>query len=346
MRDRALDQFRGVAVLGMVFVNLQGNDDAAYRQIVHAPWHGLTLADLVFPFFVVATGMSAALVSGLAKAPAPGGVLRRALLLFAIGMVLGWLLRPTFVLAEVRWPGVLQRIAIAYAAAALLCRVAKSVWAPAIVAGLLLALHGVLLLWPVAGGDVLAPGGGLSGVADRLLPGRLHRVTHDPEGLLSTLSAIASALMGAAAWRLCTMKGRGVAALAGALMLAAGLGVALTGLPLNKNLWTPSFALVTSGAGVLLWLALGVDDGAGRVKRGLGWLGQVALTLYVVHMLLVVLLLVRVEGTKRLWAVLDAASVSVVGDPALASLLFSLVGAVLSIGITWALARRGWLLKV
>src|SRR5207248_10330052 len=107
----SLDVVRGIAIVGMILVNNQGSGDHAFWQMSHADWNGWSLADLVFPTFLFVVGGSMA--ASMAKARPPlTKVVRRAVLLFAIGLVMNAL--PPAVLHEVRIMGVLQRIALAY----------------------------------------------------------------------------------------------------------------------------------------------------------------------------------------------------------------------------------------
>jgi predicted acyltransferase len=345
-RDLSLDVLRGIAVGGMVLVNLQSNPAGAYRQLVHADWHGVTFADTVFPLFLLAVGISAALVADRAHRPSVARVLRRAALLFAIGLALGWLLRPTLDPGEVRVMGVLQRIAIVYAVAAILCRSVRGGIALLAFAGGVLLLHGWLLMQaPPDGMASLARGEGMSGWSDRLLPGRLFRPSYDPEGVLSTLSAFATAAIGAGAARLGRRRVRSLAAIGLGSLIAAMLAASV--LPYNKPLWTPSFALLNAGGGLLLWAALKLanDRFPGSLLRPLAWLGNLALTLYVVHMLLLVVLIQYVGG-ERLWTLADQAIRKMGVAPAPASLAFALLAGGLSVAITRWLDRRGWRIRV
>lgn len=352
-RDPSLDVFRGLAVGGMILVNLQGNGSAAWSQAVHAAWHGLTLADLVFPYFLLAVGMSAALLAERGIRPKIRRILERAGLLFLIGLALSWLLRPSLDLEQLRMVGVLQRIAVCFAAIALWSRFSSRWMAYLGFACALLLLHCIALQLS-APGEIAAsldPGKGLSGWSDRLLPGRLHGVTHDPEGLLSTLSAVATTACGAAAWRLRTVRAERCCLLfAGGLIAAAVVLADTLQIPLNKALWTPSFALLTAGTGILAWRALGWVARClpgSRVIAFLAWMGRVALTFYVVHMLLIVLL--RVAGPAphaRLWDFSWTSLNAAVADPGLGSMLFALNAGGLCLLLTRGLQQCGLLLRV
>lgn len=177
-RDLSLDAFRGLTVLLMVLVNLQVGGHA-FAWIDHAEWNGLTLADLVFPWFLLIVGLSIPLA--IDGRPVSGvRIVRRSVLLFAIGIALALLIRPKFEPEQIRWMGVLQRIAFVYLACALLAKATRGWRVSAAVAALCLIAHTLLLLTP-APGDVapsLAAGEGMASWFDRLLlPGRIYRTT-------------------------------------------------------------------------------------------------------------------------------------------------------------------------
>lgn len=356
-RDGALDALRGVAVLGMVLVNLQGSGEAAFGAFVHAEWNGFTFADLVFPLFLLASGLALPLALDRRDPPADAGrIVRRAILLYLIGLALGAIIGGIVVArldpASIRFTGVLERIAVVYLVCAISCRATRGWIVPALLAVLLLAVHGLLLHLPAPGEAAasMAPGRGLSGWLDRaLLPGRLFRGTWDPEGPLSTLSAIATGLIGLAVQRRTMRSGGSVltAIVAAALCLIAARA-ALPLWPLNKALWTPSFALLTAGIGLAMlailrvaWPAMDAQPWA----RLIALLGRDALTLYVVHALLTALLVVRIGG-DRIWALSFDALARLGLPPGWASLLYAALAGGLSIAITLLLLRRGWRLRV
>ena len=132
-----------------------------------------------------------------------------------------------------------------------------------------------------------------------------------------------------------------------ALMMA---GLALTPIvPLNKNLWTASFTLVTSGVGIAVWVvlkALWLAIGSNAVAKWTVTLGQAALTLYVVHTLLIAIIVRKLPNGDKLWKVLFDLLAGTGLDPAIASLLFACVAAAISCAMLPWLKRRGWILKV
>jgi predicted acyltransferase len=355
-RDLSLDSFRGLDVLLMILVNVQGDGERAFPMLVHAEWHGLTFADLVFPVFLLIVGLSTPLALDRPRAVFSwGAIVRRSALLFAIGMGLSLLIRPTLDPDMIRWTGVLQRIAIVYLVCAAVVMIRRSVGLAVALSMGLLALHSYLLLRVGAPGGVVAsmePGMGISGWLDQnFIPGRVLRKTWEPEGILSTLPAIANGLIGVAVmrWRERRNVGPWPVTMVGAGLLAVGLALTPI-LPLNKNLWTASFALVTSGGGIVVWSlmrAFWPVIGANPVARWTVTLGQAALTLYVVHTLLIAVIVRTLPSGDKIWAVTYEALLATTGLSApVASLLYAAIAAAISCLILVPLRRRGWILKV
>jgi predicted acyltransferase len=354
-RDLSLDSFRGTDVLLMILVNVQGNGDAAFNFIKHVEWNGVTLADFVFPVFLLIVGLSAPLAlerSGTVFTWS--GILRRTFLLFMIGVGLSWLIRPTLDPDMIRWTGVLQRIAIVYLVCAAVIFIRRGVAIAVALSVGLLALHSYMLLHvgsPAGGGPSMAPGMGISGWLDQnFIPGRVLRKTWEPEGILSTLPAIVNALIGIAIMRWIQVKGMTNAVLGsiGIILIIAGF-MLTPWLPLNKNLWTASFALVTSGAGLTFWAALRVlwpMLGGNHIAQWTVRLGQAALTLYVVHTLLIAVIVRKLPSDKKIWDVTWEALLGTGLHPASASMLYAFIAAAISCAILPWLKRRGWILKV
>ena len=264
----SLDVLRGLTVAGMVLVNNPGTWSAIYAPLRHAAWHGWTPTDMVFPFFVFIVGVAIPMALGprLDRAGRGGAlerVVRRSAIIFGLGLFLQAL--PSFNWATLRIPGVLQRIALCYLAAGVLFLVTSWRTQAVVTAGLLLGYWAVMILVPVPGygaGD-LSPAGNLAAYVDRAILGEAHmwRVSrvYDPEGILSTLPAIATALLGVLTgqWlRRQPTTGATAArlALAGVLLSAVGL-IWGAWFPVNKSLWTSSYVVLMGGL-ALISLAL------------------------------------------------------------------------------------------
>jgi len=367
----SVDALRGLTVAAMVLVNNPGTWSAVYGPLQHAEWHGWTPTDMVFPFFLFVVGVSIALALGPALERGASGlpvrVLRRAAVIFALGLLLHAL--PFFPLATLRIPGVLQRIAVCYLLAALLVvatRGARGWRVQAVTAGALLVGYWLLMTKVAAPGQVagdLSPDGNLAGYVDRLVLGSRHiwqatRV-YDPEGILSTLPATATTLLGVLAghWlRAGQVGGRAGAQIVGGLAVggvaAAALGW-LWGLsfPVNKPLWTSSYALLMAG---LAALALAACHWVIEVRGRRGWaapfavLGVHALTLFFLSSLMAKLLfIVRVgAGGPRLQTWLFEHVFAPWASPVDASLAYALAYVLLWWALMWALDRSGLRLRV
>lgn len=225
----SVDVLRGLAVAGMILANNPGERGAVYAQLRHAAWHGLTVADGVFPLFLFLVGVSVTL--SLEAGPRAAGsarrfwprVLRRAGLLFALGLLENVYLRLSF--ESLRLPGVLQRIAVVYLAAAWLHRRLGN-RGLAILAAVILVGYWLLLAWvpvPGLGRPSLDSTANLQGVVDQLVLGPhiwKAGTTWDPEGVLSSFPAVALGLVGVLAGRWLRGGGKGAARVA-----ALGLGL-------------------------------------------------------------------------------------------------------------------------
>lgn len=382
-RLASLDAFRGFAIAGMVLVNNPGSWQHVHPPLDHAAWNGCTFTDLIFPFFLFAAGLAMSLSLG-ARAHAhvqaqhkPSrlvllrGLLRRAAVIFLLGLLLN--LIPAFDLSSLRILGVLQRIALTLVLAAPVVLWGR--WRAAL--GAILGLFGVYLtlmfLVPVPGADGLVAAGRLQPGLDfgawldrAVLGGHLwaRAKTWDPEGLVGTLPATGSLLLGVlAGWYLAAPVGRlrksSALLAAGLALLGIGLGLDAWFLPLNKNLWTPSYALFTGGWSCLFLGAFhaALDeaperfrDAARRLCLPLTIYGMNALFLFVFSGLVARLIqAIQVQGPggmvslkERLFLAVAALPVS----PKNASLVFAMLFNLAMFAVAWLMWRRKWFVKV
>jgi predicted acyltransferase len=353
----SLDVFRGLTMAAMVIVNNPGDWGTVYGPLLHAEWHGWTPTDLIFPFFLFIVGVSITLSR---KSAGWGSILRRSAIILGLGLFLAGY--PRFDVDRWRIPGVLQRIAVCYLASAALYRVTlgnrrrQALVVTMMAAGLALAYWAVMMLVaPPSGvaGD-LTPEGNLAAWVDRaVMNGHLWRPRWDPEGLLSTVPAISTTLLGIVAG-LClgtgwTPERKTVALLLGGVA-AMAIGLAWGAVfPINKNLWTSSYAVFTAGAAsTLLAACYWIIDVRGwrRWTTPFVVLGVNAITLFVASGLLVkTLALIRVAGPDgrdiavSRWAYLHW--FAPLAAPKNASLLYALANlAVLSVLLWWMYRRR------
>lgn len=360
----SLDVFRGITIAGMILVNNQGNWSAVYAPVRHAAWNGLTLADLVFPFFIFIMGASIPLsLSG--KPGEIRRVLRRTAILLMLGLFLNTLiLYPGFDFSTMRFPGVLQRIALCYCFAAV-ATIALGERGRGVLAAGLLTGYGLLLLFVTPEGfghALLTPSENICRFVDSLIFGS-HTYEHapvpgfDPEGLLSTIPAIGTALIGvfAGEWLKERREGekhiRSVLATA-ALTLAAGLALHPF-LPVNKNLWTPSYVLVTGGIAlaalaVLYWMI--ERRGWTRAVAPFIWLGRNAILAYLLSSasgrLSIVIRLTNAEGAQTtLKGVLHDRLFASWLDPYAASLAYAGMHLLVWTGVLYILYRKDVVVK-
>lgn len=367
-RLESLDALRGLAVAGMILVNQPGDPNQVLGWLGHSGWHGLSPADVVFPLFVLVVGASVAISmrryrhaapdagdgSGDGRTPRPWRkVVVRAARLVALGYALNVVLAlPYFDPFHTRIPGVLQRIGLCYLGCAAVVLVAgeraQLGVAVALLAGYGLALRFVRV--PGIGAGVLDdPASTLPAYVDRWLFGdRLWQGSWDPEGLLSTVPAIASALLGSVAGA-ALVTARDTEARVRVLKLgaAASLGsgmLVVAAQPINKNLWTPAFALVCAGLSLVLWAACVViveEKGGARWLRPLVALGANPLLAYVGSEVVgqVLTIVPSTERSMRGWVTANV--FGALGSPALASLGYGLVTLAAWTAIAAALHRRG-----
>ncbi len=266
----SLDAFRGATIAAMILVNNPGSFVDAYPQLRHAAWNGWTLTDWIFPFFlwIVGVAMTFSFAKRMeeGKGKVLGHCIRRALILFGLGIIVNGfpfgLFGQPFSWETLRIPGVLQRIAVCYlVGSVVLLYCGRRV--PVILSIVLLVLYVVLLKFvpvPGFGPGVLEPMGNLEWYLDSsLLPGHTWIFAPvlgiDPEGILSTIPAVATLLTGIVAGQFLRSPRPGVektiwmSVVGYALMALSAFCDML--LPINKNLWTSSYVLLTTGAALV-----------------------------------------------------------------------------------------------
>ena len=254
----SVDAFRGATVAAMILVNNPGDWGHIYAPLEHAAWNGWTPTDLIFPFFLFLVGASLAFSTrDTTRAAAV-----RALKIFGLGFFMAFY--PRFNLATVRLPGVLARIALCYFVAFLIKKHFSPRGVAAIAALCCLGYWFLMTLVPVPGGIApnLEPETNLGAWLDRTIFGAhlwVSSKTWDPEGLLSSLPAVGTTLLG---YLTGTLFRRGLApaeilrrlTISGVVMTVSGL-VWDTVFPINKSLWTSSYVLFTAGLASLFLAA-------------------------------------------------------------------------------------------
>ncbi len=255
----ALDAFRGFTVAAMIVVNYPGSWEYAYTPLRHAEWgEFITPTDLIFPFFIFIVGVSIVLAfsrqveNGVPKKELRKKIIIRSIKIFALGVFLN--VFPAFDFSEVRIPGVLQRIALVFFACSFLYL--STDWRGQLktAVALLLSYWALMMLVPVPnlGAGVLEPGKNLAAYIDSLLiPGKMWEGNWDPEGVLSTLPAIATGIAGMLVGQLLVSNQSQEKKIN--WIFFSGFCATVIGLvwgwffPINKHIWTSSYAVYTAG---------------------------------------------------------------------------------------------------
>ena len=388
----SLDAFRGATIVGMILVNNPGTWGAIYGPLKHAPWHGWTPTDLIFPFFLFIVGVSLVLAfnGALARGTDPRTDRRvllrkaavRAAWLFGFGLLMA--LWPYFTfdadtaalglrdLGTLRIPGVLQRISVCYLAAAALYLYAspRTLWT---VLWTILVGYTLLLLFvpvPVLGRPEIDNAGSTLGAwLDRLILTRGHLYagatpprTWDPEGLLSTLPAVGTTLFGL--WTGLVLASARTAERKALTLLVAGVGLVVLGyvwnlaLPINKALWTSSYAVFTAGQamcalGALYYLVDVRGADAPRLRRAVQPFvvyGVNAITVFVMSGIVSKFLsawkVTGPDGPRSLQKALFETVFVPLGSLKTASLLYALVWITCWYGVLLWMYRRKIFIKV
>jgi predicted acyltransferase len=363
----SLDVFRGLTIAGMVLVNNPGSWEHIYWPLEHAEWNGWTPTDLIFPFFLFIVGVAIPLAFG--RRVADGGahrdlylkVIRRTLIILALGLFLNAF--PHFDLSTLRIPGVLQRIAVCYLFAALIFLKTKGRTQVAVVLILLLVYWLLMASLSAPGfpaGD-LSREGSIASFIDRVVFGShvwSQGKVYDPEGLLSTMPALATTLLGVLTgqWLRATRSDdEKVSA-----MFVAGLCCLVIGwawnafFPINKSLWTSSYVLFTGGLAlqVLAFCYWMID-----IKNYRAWakpfeiFGANAIALFVGTGIMADLMgLIRIplaDGSRpALHTLIYSGLFTWWAPPKVASLAFAVTFILFWLGLMWLLYRRKIFIKV
>ena len=282
----SLDVLRGLTVAGMILVTDPGTYSHIFPQLRHAVWNGPTLADLIFPCFLVMVGISmtlsfaARLRRGNTHRRLMLHALRRSVLLVVLGLIVNGF--PFYHLATMRVPGILQRIGVCYLVVSSLylalyrpaiTRRTRQITLELVCFGLLAGYWLLLTLYPTPGFGPgrLDPLGSLPAVLDRAIFTVPHMfqygiktpgfgITFDPEGVLSTMGALATTLIGVLAGE--ALRNRDSRRRQCAALAAAGTALWLLSLlcsrsmPLNKQIYTPTFALWSAGLSLIAFAGL------------------------------------------------------------------------------------------
>lgn len=306
----SLDIYRGITIVFMIIVNTPGSWQYVYGPLRHADWHGCTPTDLVFPSFLFIVGVS--MWFSMKKYGhslnyrSVSKILYRTVIIFAAGFLIHLFPFVGKDLSAVRILGVLQRIALAYGIASVLCLIVRANYLWLVSVFILLAYWGLLYFW--GGHDPYSLDGNAVLKFDLMVLGKEHLyhgfgIPFDPEGLLSTIPSVATVIIG---YITGSILGRGPAELKkviiliffGILLTAAGL-VWNIWFPINKPLWTSSYVLYTSGLSILILSLLYLLIDVFRLRGWTGFFrafGMNALFIYIVASLWTKLMLIIEVG--------------------------------------------------
>jgi predicted acyltransferase len=353
----SLDVFRGLTIASMILVNNPGSGEHIYAPLEHAEWSGWTPTDMVFPFFLWISGMAMTLSfarrveEGADKGKLLLHTARRAAAIVGLGLLLN--LVPKFDFEHVRIPGVLQRIGVCYFFGTLIYLYTSRRGQVVAVVALLLSYTGLMLFGPLPEPSLDRWGveNNFARLVDgMLLPGHLWAKSKvwDPEGIVSTLPAIGTVLLGALAGYLLKAGRWQSFVLYGVPLAVAGLLLDFV-VPINKALWTPSFALLMAGLastlfGLLYWVV--------EVKQWRGGTrffeiyGTNAIVSYVLSGALARFLSMgQIGGVSAQKWIFENVFLPVAA-PKNASLLFALTEVAVLFGVMWLLWRKKWFLRL
>jgi predicted acyltransferase len=362
-RLKSIDVFRGLVITAMILVNGEFSHEESYRQLAHAAWNGWTFADTIFPAFLFMVGVSltlstaARIARGEQRAHLLAHAVRRSLLIFACGVAIDYVRVPAHdfpfvgVQDHLQLTGVLQKIAVCY-----LFAFAIYLWTGfrGVAVGVVLlnvVYLAFLYLYPVPGcgaGSLTVNCNFPDYVDGLLLHGfRWNSTAFDPDGIGAILPATSSALFGILAGQLLRTESRPERRMrrlaGGGLILVVAGELLATWVPINKQLWTPSFALLMAGlaaVGLACCIAL-VDRGPPRSwYRPLEMLGRNAVAAYLISRVLANVPRVHVAGRSLYDNVLAH-----IANPANASLLFALLVVAAVFLAVFFMDRKGWRLK-
>lgn len=345
----------------MIIVNCPGSWSTVYAPLLHAEWHGVTPTDLVFPFFLFIVGVSIVLAytkkrqAGSINSSTYTKILRRSLIIFGLGLFLA--LFPKFDFANLRVAGVLQRIALVFFACSLIFL--HTNWKSQLYIGIgCLVGYWLVMCFVPFGSSVagtLEPGDNFAAWIDRYItPGRMYQKTWDPEGVFSTIPAIATGITGMLVGGLITAKklSNHVKII---WIFAIGLLWFATGFmwdyifPANKHIWTSSYVLISSGlAALFLALSMWIIDEQGYKKwTKLGVVfGSNAITAYVLHSVLQRLFWIPVSGDQGLQALWMSGWKGIGLSGHLASFLWAITYMLFIYSIIYVMYRKKIFLKV
>jgi len=357
-RILSLDVFRGASIAGMILVNTF--EDNSIKQLQHAPWHGFTFADSIFPFFLWISGVSIVfafkrhLEEGTSKSKIIIQVIKRSLILFVLGILLYSF--PFYDFQTIRILGVLQRIAICYLVVSTIFLFTKIRMQAIFTAILLLGYWLILKYVPVpgVGRGVLEMNGNIVQYVDlTFLRGHLWSPMWDPEGILSTLGAIATMFFGVLAGQTLFAKESSIKRVmelfvSGIALMALGLIMNIW-LPINKNLWTSSYVVFTAGLSSFVFAVLYFIV---ELKKYIQWAhplviyGENPITIYALSIIVAKSLMLINFHDNSLWEHMHKIMFATIKNNTMVELLFAFFYLVFLYAVAYVMYKRQWFIKI
>jgi len=356
----ALDVFRGMTIFFMIVVNTPGSWKYVYAPLLHAKWDGCTPTDLVFPFFMFIVGVSMAIsfskFEGTNNKEWIKKAISRGFKIILIGLLLNWFPFFTKNITELRFFGVLQRIGLSFMITGILVSLINKKYLWFLLGAILISYWGILLS---SGEGALTLEGNVVRTIDLALFGESHiykgyGIPFDPEGLLSTLPAVGTVLLGYISGKNMMLQADISKKIKNLLLygmgcLAVGLIWSYLGFPINKPIWSSSYVLFTGGLAMLflagmIWIIDVLDYKKWTfIFRAFG---QNPLVCYALSGLIVKTMLLITIGEQKLYAWLYTSAYQPIFGNYFGSLMFAL-SLVMSIWvIAWMMDRKGIIVKV
>jgi predicted acyltransferase len=356
----SLDALRGFTIAAMIVVNYPGSEEHVYFQLRHTEWNGLSFTDQVAPYFLFFVGASIAfayskrLEAGQGRGQLYKKIFFRALKIYAVGMFLNMM--PDFNFHTIRWTGTLQRIAIVFFISSIIylnTNWKQQAW----IAAVLLISYWLALTCiptPGAGKVMLVPGVNIVAWFDnKFLPGVMWRGTWDPESILTNITSVVSCITGMLAGRL-MLSNKSPAEKVNYLM-TAGVFSAIAGFfwglafPINENLWTSSFVLVTSGFAALLFGAfyflVDIKGNTWGTKPGIIFGANAIAVYFLADVWALIFYVAKFGGTSLNEKFVQGLS-NAGANPQLASLLYVLLFLGINFIPAWLLYRKKIFIKL
>lgn len=360
-RIQSVDIFRGITITAMILVNTPGNWSYVYKPLLHSDWHGLTPTDLIFPFFLFIVGISISFAYKNSKNENSTykKITFRSLKLIGLGLFLNIFI-PYFPfysdLVSVRIPGVLQRIGIVFFVSSLLFLNFNWKTLLSILITILISYWLFTSLVPLPNGESPVFERDYNNWANyidiQVLPNHTWKNDYDPEGIISTLTSLATCLIGILLGKILQLNSNNKLN----LLLAFGMILLILGYvwsiwyPINKALWTSTFVLITTGYGTLFLVVFYYLSDVKHIKYGsiFKHTGTNAISIYFLSSLISkIFTLTKVNNEQSIHSyIYTNFYLNVIHNNELASLLYAISVVLFYLFIAYIMYLKNWIIKV